>query len=69
MPHLFDEAGHDGSALLKRRFFGAEVAVEAQKIEFQAIEIVVLAEFANEREFLRPHFGNGKVLHEVCATY
>jgi hypothetical protein len=64
LPHFPDEVRHDGAALLQRRFL-AEVAVEAQEIEFQAVEVVVLTEFADQRELLRTHLGHREVMHEV----
>jgi hypothetical protein len=47
------------------RRFGAEVAVEAQEIEFEAVEVVVLTELADQRELLRTHLGHREVMHEV----
>ena len=67
LSHVLDEVRHDGLTLVQRRF-GAEVAVKAQEIEIQAVEVVVLAEFTDERELLRPHLRHGKVVNEVGPT-
>ena len=62
-----DKVRHDGTALLQRRF-GAEVAVEAQEVEFEAVQVVVLDELAEHRELLCPHFRLRPVQNEVGAS-